>query len=69
MNDLPRSPAASHRRAPSVTPGMGAKVADTKVAMLRSVCEFVSFVRAGAGAGVGEERGDGSSGGAAVTSG
>lgn len=65
VNDLPRSPAASHRRAPSVTPGMGAKVADTKVAMPRSVSEFVSSSRAG----VGGERGDGSSGGAAVTSG
>lgn len=66
----PRSPAASHSRGPSVTPGMGAKVADTKVAMLRSVSEFVSLSStAGAGAGVREASGDGSSGRAVVTSG
>lgn len=61
--NLPRSPAASHRRGPSVTPGMGAKVADTKVAMLRSVL-LSSTV--GAGAGVGEVSRDNSWGGAVV---
>lgn len=52
-----RSSAASHSCGPSVTPGMGAKVADTRVAMLRSVSAFESvslFSRAGAAAGVGE---------------
>lgn len=63
---LPRSPAASHRRGPSVTPGMGAKVADTKVAMLRSVSEFVSL---SSGAGVVEVSRDSSSGRAMVISG
>ena len=60
MHHLPRSPAASHSRGPSVTPGMGAKVADTKVATLRSVSELLSS-RVGGGAGVGEVSGDGSS--------
>lgn len=61
-----RSPAASHRRGPSVTPGIGAKVADTKVAMLSSV---LLSSTAGAGAGVGEVSGDNSSGRAVVISG
>lgn len=65
-----RSPAASHSRGPSVTPGMGAKVADTKVAMPRSVSEFVSLSSpAGVGAGLGEVRGGGSSGRPVVVSG
>lgn len=70
MYNLPRSPAASHSRGPSVTPGMGAKVADTKVAMLRSASELVLLSsRAGAGAGVGGVSGDGSSGRGVVISG
>lgn len=65
MDDLPSSPAASHSLGPSVTPGMGAKVTATRVAMLISVSESESVVLccgAGAGAGVGEVRGDGSPG-------
>lgn len=71
LYDLPRSPDASHSRGPSVTPGMGAKVADTKVATLRSASELVLllFSTVGAGAGVGEVSGGGSSGRAAVISG
>lgn len=55
--NLPRSCAASHSCSPSVTPGMGAKVADTRVAILRSVSTFdfvLLFSTAGAGAGVGD---------------
>lgn len=72
MYDLPRSPAASHSFGPSVTPGMGAKVADTKVAMLMSVSmsKFVLLSSTeGAGAGVGEETGDNGPGRVVVISG
>lgn len=58
---LPRSPAASHSLGPSVTPGMGAKVAEIRVAMLMSVSELL-FAESGTGASVGEMRGDTSSG-------
>ncbi len=70
MYNLPRSPAASHSRGPSVTPGMGAKVADIKVAMLRFVSESVLLSSTvGASAGVGEVSGVNSSGKAVVVSG
>lgn len=65
--ELPRSPAASHKRGPSVTPGMGAKVADTKVAMLSSVSLWSSTL--GAGTGVGEVSREDASGGGVVMSG
>lgn len=50
-SDSPKSPAASHGRCPSVTPGMGIKVAATNMAMLGSVSKFVSLLSA---AGVGD---------------
>lgn len=57
-SDSPKSPAASHGRCPSVTPGMGIKVAATKVAMLGSVSMLVSLRSA---VGVGEVTGGGRS--------
>jgi len=57
---LPRSPAASQSLGPSVTHGMGAKVADSRVAILNSVSSSVSVAllsswksEAGARGGVG----------------
>lgn len=72
MRDLPRSSAASHSLGPSVTPGMGAKVADTRVAMLRSAStlRFVLSFSSRVGAkGEGELSEDNRSGRAVVTSG
>lgn len=66
-SNLPRSPAASHSRGPSVTPGMGAKVADTRI---RSVSTPESeLLCSPAGAAVGEVGGGISSDRAAVISG
>lgn len=59
----PRRPTASHRLGSSVTPGMGAKVADTKVARPGATSRFVLLGSvAGTGAGVGEAGGDGRDG-------
>lgn len=59
--NLPRTPTASHRFGSSVTPGMGAKVADTKVA--RPGAKFVLLgSMAETGAKVGEAGGDGRDG-------
>lgn len=57
-------PTASHRFGWSVTPGMGAKVADTKVAAPGANSKSVSLCSvAGTGAGVGRVGDDGSAGG------
>lgn len=74
VSNLPRSPTASHRFGSSVTPGMGAKVADTKVARPGATAKSVLLgSTAGTGAGVGEGGGDGRDGkdvgGAAMISG
>lgn len=64
VGNLPRMPTASHRFGSSVTPGMGAKVADTKEATPGADSECVSLCSvAGSGAGAGRVGEDGSAGG------
>lgn len=60
VGNLPRMPTASHRFGSSVTPGMGAKVTDTKEATPGADSECVSLCSvAGSGAGVGRVAGSG----------